>query len=251
MHFKAASNNTSPIRWLLSCGVIVFIASSPTPSFAADEEGWGGEVGLGGVRTGGNTSVQSINGTAKLTRDWEALHFYLAGTALTAQNQGAVYSEKYTVDFSLVYYLSERAYVYTQELYTKDRFSGYQHRISETVGAGYSLIKNDTHTLTVSLGGGLRQSKHTTTRVTKNEAIWSPAMEYNWNISPTSSFHQQIYALSGKENTVSHFNSDLNMQILGNLSAQLGFHATHTSKVPSPAIKKLDTESVVNMVYSF
>ncbi|MDQ6975538.1 MAG: DUF481 domain-containing protein [Mariprofundaceae bacterium] len=233
--------------------VALLAATFSVPALAAaEEEAWKGELGLGGVRTGGNTQIQSINATAMTGRSWGAFELKATGKALSSSDRGASTSEKYNAGLSLNYHFSDRFFVFQDSGFTKDLFSGYTHRIIATVGVGYKVIKTEAHTLEVLAGGGIRQNKIAgVAGKTQNEGVAGGSLQYHWVISPTSSFKQSISSQYGKENTVSNFNSDLNMQIIGNLSAQLGFHLTHTSKVPFPSIKKTDTESTVNMVYSF
>jgi len=235
----------------ISVGLLA--ATCAVPALAsAEEEAWKGELGLGGVRTGGNTQIQSINASAMTGRSWGAFELNVSGKALSSSDKGTINSEKYNTILSLNYHISDRLFVYQDSGFTKERFSGYKYRIIATAGAGYKMIKSEAHTLEIMAGGGVRRSKlDGVGGKTTNEGVAGGSLHYHWVISPTSSFKQTISSQYGKENTVSSFNSDLSMLIIGNLSAQVGFHLTHTSKVPSVVIKKTDTESVVNMVYSF
>jgi len=236
---------------VLAAGLLAISFAVPVLA-SAEEEAWKGELGLGGVRTGGNTQMQSINATAKTGRSWGAFELNISGTALSSSDRGAITSEKYNAGLSLNYHISDRLFVFQDTGFVKQRFSGYKHRVIATAGVGYKVIKTEAHTLEVMAGGGVRSSKiEGPGGKTENEGVGGGSVDYHWVISPTSSFTQSISSQYGKKNTVSTSNSDLSMQIIGNLSAQIGFHLTHTSKVPSPTIKKTDTESVVNMVYSF
>lgn len=236
---------------VLAVGLLA--ATLAVPALAtAGEEVWKSELGFGGVRTAGNTQVQSINATARTGRSWGVFDVSLSGKALSSSDHANVTSEKYNAVLSFTYNLSDRFYLFQDSGFIKERFSGYKHRVVATLGMGYKLIKTEKHMLEVLVGGGIRHSKYEgVVGLIQNEAVGGGSLQYHWTISPTSSFNQTISAQYGKENTVSHFNSDLSLQVIGNLAAQLGFHVTHTSKVPFATIKKTDTESVVNMTYSF
>ncbi|MDX8377698.1 MAG: DUF481 domain-containing protein [Mariprofundales bacterium] len=225
--------------------------SSLFPVMAEEVKGWNGDISLGGVYTGGNTQTKSINAAVNAKNKWDVWTLSGKASALNASDFGTTTVEKYDTAVEIQYDITERAYLFLLSDFEKERFSGYLHRTSETFGIGYHLIKGDVHNLYVATGVGARQSKLELTKITKQEVTGLASAGYFWTISPTSSFEQQLFVQSGKENTVSESSSKLTLQIYGNLAAQLAFNAKHTSKVPTTAQKKLDTESSVNLVYNF
>ncbi len=238
-----------PAWWTMPLAVMLAFPALATG--AEENAAWSGKVGAGGVRTSGNTQTQSLNATASAGRRWDNFEVNLSGKALSSSDQNVVTSEKYNASISLNYHMNDRLFLFQDSGFVKERFSGYRYRVVVTIGAGYTLLKNGEHDLSILAGGGIRHSKLEGIAKTENEGIAGGQLQYSWKISPTSTFTQSIASEYGKANTVTRLNSDLSLQIIGNLAAQIGFHVTHTSKVPLPTVKKTDTESTINAVYSF
>jgi putative salt-induced outer membrane protein len=210
---------------------------------------WSGEVDGGAVRTSGNIETQSLNAHGKLAVRYGPWKQTLRGNALNTQNQGATTGERYRLSLKTNYHLTERSYLFGRIGYVNDRFTGYRSRTTETTGYGRDLIQNERFHWNLELGGGARQDR-LVDGTRRQSAILRGATHAAWRISDSTKLKQMISEDGGADGWVTHSVTSLQSRIYGNLSSKIYFRFTNTSKVPAGR-KKLDTETGVNLVYSF
>jgi putative salt-induced outer membrane protein len=211
---------------------------------------WKGDAELGVLATNGNTKTKNIDAKLKVVNDRERWRHTLNGEVLNSSEQGSTTAERYFVSGKSDLKLTERSYVFGLLTYENDRFSGYDHRVTETLGYGRNIIKSDTLNLDLEAGLGARQSKLSASGENQNEAMLHLAGGLEWKLSNTSTFSEDLSSDIGRKSTVTKSVTALKTQIAGNLASKLSFTAKHTSQVPA-GITKLDTETAVTLVYGF
>lgn len=216
---------------------------------SAQAADWSGELDGGIVRTSGNTQTQSLNAQGKLAVRYGHWKQSVKGNALNTQNQGSTTAERYQASLKSNYYLSERSYLFGRIGFVSDRFSGYRTRVTETAGYGRDLIRRKAFHWNLELGGGARQS-HLTDGTRRQTAIFRGATHAVWHISDTATFKQEVSEEGGTDGWVTGSTTSLQTHIYGNLSSKIYFSVIDTSKVPAGR-KRVDTETGVNLVYSF
>ena len=210
---------------------------------------WKGDAELGLLNTNGNTKTRNITAKAKIVNDRDRWRHTVNGEALNSSEQGGTTAERYFVSGKSDYKLTEKSYTFGLLTYENDRFSGYDHRTTETLGYGRNIIKNDKLTLDLEAGVGARQSKLSATGENQNEPLLRLAGALGWKISKTSTFNEDISSDFGRDSTITKSVTALKTQIAGNLASKLSFTAKYTSHVPA-GVTKLDTETAVTLVYS-
>lgn len=75
-------------------------------------------------------------------------------------------------------------------------------------------------------------------------------VKYQYVISPSATFNQNVQVESGDTNTYSKSETYLKLKINGNLNAKLGYEVKHNSDVPA-GVDKTDTMTTVTLVYGF
>jgi len=226
--------------------LIILAAPYAGTAQAAD---WSGEVDGGAVRTSGNINTQTLNAHGKLAVRYGRWTQILRGNALNTQNQGATTGERYRLSLKTNYHLSELDYLFGRLGYVNDRFTGYRSRVTETAGYGRDLIRRKRFHWNLELGGGARQDR-LVGGVRRQSAIVRGATHAVWHISDASKLKQMVEEDGGSDGWVTHSVTSLQSRIIGNLSSKIYFSLTDTSKVPAGR-KRLDTETGVNLVYSF
>ncbi len=216
----------------------------------AQESSWGGEAELGIVATSGNTETQTYNAKIKAENERDQWHHKLAFEALNSSNNQVTTAERYNLSGQSNYKLSDTRYLYGMLAYEDDRFSGYDYRVSESLGYGASVIKREGLQLDIEVGLGARQSKLDDTGDSENEGVVRLAGNLAWEISETSRFTEELTSEIGEEATITKSVTGLKSQINGSLAMKLSYTIKHTSKVPA-GIEKTDTETAVTLVYGF
>jgi len=234
--------------------VISIIASGlllANSAFAEEAEKslWKASAEIGYVSTSGNTNTDTLNAKAMASTDREQWRHKIEVTALNASDANVTTAEKYTVTGQTDYKLNDPNYLFGNIAYENDKFSGYQYRVTESVGYGRRVIKETDLTLDLEIGPGARQSKLDNGN-TESESMLRGAAKLDWTVSKTSKFAEVLTVEAGEDVTVSKSVTSLSSQVNGSLSMKFTYTYKHTSEVPV-GVDDTDTETAVTLVYSF
>jgi putative salt-induced outer membrane protein len=210
---------------------------------------WKSNLELGYVQTGGNTQVRSLNTKGKMINDGKSFRTTAEGTALNTTDKSVTTAERYSASLQEDWKFTEYDYAFIRAGFDTDRFGGFKRRISETLGYGRTLLKQDGLDWNIELGSGARQTTLTSNKKT-NELIGRVASNLKWKINDNASFIQEFKAEGGKEGVVSNSLTALQNKISGHLSSKISYAIQHTSKVPV-GTKKDNTEFSVALVWSY
>lgn len=210
---------------------------------------WKASAELGYVATSGNTNTQTLNAKAMASNEREKWRHKVEVSALNASDKEVTTAEKYTFTGQSDYKLEKPNYLFGNIAYENDRFSGYEYRVSESIGYGRRVIDNTGLNLDLEIGPGARQSK-LDDGTTQNEAMARAAARLNWAVSETSAFEEYILIESGEDVTVTKSVTSLSSQINGSLSMKVTYTYKYTSEVPV-GIDDTDTETAITLVYNF
>jgi len=210
---------------------------------------WKGEAELGFVSASGNTKTETVNAKAKVTTNRDKWRHKLEAAALGASNSADTTAERYTLTGQSDYKISEQNYFFGLVNYEKDRFSGYDYRVSESLGYGRRVIEEPAFTLDLEVGPGARQSK-LDNGDSDSEFVVRGAAKFDWFISDTSKFSEVLTVEAGEDATISKSVTGLTSQIAGSMAMKLTYTIKNTSDVP-PGVKNTDKETAVTLVYSF
>ena len=171
-------------------------------------------------------------------------------TALNGEQEQVRTAERYTVGNKLDYNFDENNYAFLALDAEKDLYGGVRERTTETVGYGRRLLLGPVHTLNVNAGAGSRQQLPQDGRGRDYEFIGRVSADYLWRITETSSFSQKAKIESGPENTFTEAVSELKLNIIGNMSANISFTVRDNS-ITTLDSSRTDTFTAVNLAYKF
>jgi len=237
---------------LIVCLPLMLFANSSLVHADTDENNtskWNSELGLGYVKTTGNTRTQSIKATAKTLHERKQWRHSASLEALNTSENDKNTAERYLLTGKIDYKYTKYNYWYLTASYENDRFSGYDRRTSESVGYGRRLLENEKITLDTEIGPGARQTKFDTGEHTR-ELIGRIAASFKWKISNNSDFGEEVFSEIGDKTTVTKTVTSVKASINSQLAMKLSYTVKYTSDVPI-GTKKTDTESVVTLVYNY
>lgn len=241
---------------------LIFITSATliTGNAFAEEEApkslWKASAELGYVATTGNSETQSLNAKAMVSTDREKWRHKGEITALNGSTTDQVTdieqttAQKYTLMGQSDYKLAGKNFLFGVINYDDDKFSGYDYRVTESVGYGRRVIEDTDLIIDLEIGPGARQSKLTSTGETESEGLIRGAAKIDWTISKSSKLAEVLTVDAGEDVTITKSVTSLSSQIEGNLSMKITFTYTNTSEVPV-GIEETDTETGVTLVYNF
>ncbi|MGN6374538.1 MAG: DUF481 domain-containing protein, partial [Sphingomonas sp.] len=210
---------------------------------------WAGKATLGGWLNTGNSPGVGLSGAVDLERDGLQWRHKLHLQADYQENNHVTTREHYFASYEPNYKVDDRSYIYGSTQFESDRFSGYFTRFSESVGAGYSVLKRPDLKLDLELGPAYRYTAFTDHTVQSSIATRG-SVDFSWKINSSITLTQQA------DGYFQHFNSTLsgttalNAKLFGPLSAQFSYNVQYESMPPAGSVST-DTISRASLVYSF
>jgi len=229
--------------------IIAVLAIFTSVSVLAADGPWTAKAGLGYLATTGNSESTSVNGTLDVGYAVGRWNHELGFLALGAQSDGLTTAERYSLGYKAKWDIRDFDYAFAGLNYDKDKISSVEQSISETLGYGRRLIKNELQELNAEAGVGYRQQDFVD-GTDDSSAIVRLAGDYLYNISDTSKFTQTLAIEIGGDNTSTIAVSELNTKIRDTLSLVLGFTVNNNSDVPA-GFDKTDTFTSINLEYAF
>ena len=131
----------------------------------------------------------------------------------------------------------------------KDRFSGYEQQVSETVGYGRRLIDSGNHVLDGELGAGAKQLD-AADGTSSTDFIATGRLNYVWTFSETAQFTQDLIVEYGSTNTYIESVSAVKTTLIGDLGLVASYTIKNNSDV-LPGIEETDTYTALALEYVF
>lgn len=220
------------------------------PAIAQEEYGITREAQVGALITSGNTEEESLNFALSMTINPESAWLYsfsLDGLYNASDNE--VKGQRFYGVASANYEFSDDSYFQTRASHEDDRFSGFDSQSDLTFSYGRGFLQNRADMgLTVDAGIGIRWSRLDGSDF--DEPILRVAGDYNWIISETATFQQELATEYGTDSNIYRSESSIETQILENLSLRFSLRIKHQTEVPAGR-DETDTETAVTFVMNF
>jgi putative salt-induced outer membrane protein len=146
--------------------------------------------------------------------------------------------------------MSEISYFQTRASHEDDRFSGFASQSDLTFSYGRDLLVNrGDMSLSVVGGIGVRWTRFNDGS-DSDEPILRFAGEYEWTLSDSAVFNQELSMEAGSDSDIYRSESSIETDIMENLSLRFSFNIKHQTAVPVGK-KKTDTQTAVTFVMNF
>jgi putative salt-induced outer membrane protein len=231
---------------VLSMTGVVF-AQAEVP---AEVEGpWSGSLSLGFLSTSGNTDTTSDNTTVGVGYARDKWTHAFKASAHGADDTDVTTAEAFQAGWKSEYNFTEHDFLFGAVDWRKDRFSGVDQQISETIGYGRRIIDTPAHLLSAGLGVGSRQAD-LADGTSESGVIGRGNVDYKWTFSETAGFEQHIIVESGSENTYLESVSAVRAKLLSDFALVLAYTIKQNSDVPV-GTEKTDKLTAISVEYAF
>jgi putative salt-induced outer membrane protein len=213
------------------------------------ESPWSGKATLGYLATSGNTENSTLNTGFEVgytSGQWAHL---LDAAAINSSENEVTTAEAYDLGWKSERNLTDKDFLFGRLHWRKDKFSGYDTQLSETIGYGRRLLDTDVHKLNAEIGVGARQSK-LQDGTKEDETIFRGGMDYKWLFSETAEFRQDLTVEGGEENTYFESVTAVSAKLLGDLALVASYTIKHNTDVPA-LTEKTDTYTALSLEYVF
>jgi len=205
---------------------------------------------LGALFTSGNTDEQSLNFGAEIDVDQANWDYRFSIDGLYTSSEGRVKAQKAIGIARADYQISEISYFQTRASHEDDRFSGFASQSDLTFSYGRDMLSNNAN-MDLSLVGGIGVRW---TRFNQggdsDEPILRFAGEYDWTISESASFSQDLSVEAGSDSDIYRSESSIETAILDNLSLRFSINIKHQTEVPLGK-DNTDSETAITFVMNF
>ena len=225
------------------------MAAELTDSTPEKPSKWNSEAELGFVKTTGNTETESFVLKARVINTREKWRHIARGEALRNADGDTVTAEKYFLSGKSEYTFRDRSYVFGLVTYDDDRFSGFNYQLLGVLGYGRVVMERESVKLNLEVGAGGRQSDPEIGD-TDNEAVLRAAGDFEWKISKSATFIQELSSDIGEDKTITRSLTALTTKINSYLSSRIAYQLRHTSEVPV-GIEKTDTEFTFTLLFKY
>lgn len=215
---------------------------------------WEGKGEIGAVFARGNTDADTVNLKLDLAATMDRWKHEMGFAALRAKADDERTADRYLATWQSNYALTQQLYWFGRLRYEDDRFSGFQYSASVSTGFGYRFIDTEVTTLSGQAGVGWRRMRTEETRFepaeTLNNAVAIAGLNFARQLNALTKLVDKLAVESGSDNTlVSNF-IGLEVKMTTALALAVGLDTRYNSSPPAP-MKKTDTLTTVNLVYSF
>lgn len=235
---------------LVVTSLLVGSAYGQEEAGAGEDAGpWSGKVVFGFLSTDGNTENTSSNAGFEVGYTSGKWAHVLDGLAVNSAQEDETTAEAYQLGWKTEYNFSPRDYAFGRLNWRKDRFSGYEQQLSETVGYGRRLIDTGAHVLNAEVGLGARQLD-LPDGTSEDDVILRGGLDYTWTFSETAKFTQDLIIESGDTNTYIESISALTAQLIGDIALVASYTIKNNSDV-LPGLEETDTFTALSLEYAF
>jgi len=244
----------------LSSASVAWADATPPPP---PQHEWIGKGQFGFLDSKGNANSASVNGNIDMSRYDDAWKNELYLSGLYGSNTGVVSAERLEAREQSNYTISTGTFAFGGLRYEHDLFDGFQYQESITGGAGYKFLDADGDKLTAQAGPGYRRLRpevivrgnngavtSRTPLAASGEAIATASVDYSHTFTPTTTLTNKFLMEYGSADTSTHDEIALVVKMSTKLALSVGYAITDNSKPPAP-LKKVDTLTTVNVVFSF
>lgn len=210
---------------------------------------WSGSVEAGYLASQGNSKSSSANAAFSASYNHESWTHSVKASAKTSSSSDVTTGERYTAALKTALATSEFDYLFGAINFDKDRFGGFDQRLSESAGYGRQILKSEQQNLTAEIGVGARQTE-STTGVDVSETIGRGNLAYSYAFLAGAKFSQTLLVESGEESTFAESVTSLAMPLVQNVSLNLAYTVKHNSVVAA-GTKHSDSYTAINVGYTF
>ncbi|MEO8777329.1 MAG: DUF481 domain-containing protein [Rhodanobacter sp.] len=274
--------NKTLIAGLLLAGLASFAVQAQdtapdasTTSNASNTGGWTGSGEFGFASATGNTRSQNIDAKLGLKQEndqWKNVFFVdvlrtkaqqkvvdASGNTIEEFNTTA---NRYDGGASVGLKLDTRSYIVGAGRYEHDQFGANLWQATVSLGYGYIALKDERNELSFEIGPGYKRYRPADDHVllngvlvpqqqeTQGEVVARGLINYKYKISANTAFEDTFLTEAGSKNTYVQNDAGLAVSMTKKLALKVGFQVRYNSEV-QPGIKKTDTLTTTNLVYSF
>lgn len=250
-------NHRCVLRHALAVGILCALP------LTAAAENWTGVGEFGLAIASGNAESENINGKLAFVNesdDWK--HSFGFGVLRAKgevvgdfdgdgipEKSKQLTANRYEFGASSAYKMTERSSWVAALRYENDDFAAFDSQATFSIGYGHQFIDSERTKLRTEIGPGYRRAE-LAGGPTESEMILRGVVDFSHQLTDTTRLVNTLLIESGSDNTFAQNDIGVAVSINEALALKAGLQARHNTDV-WPTVKKTDTLTTLNLVYSF
>lgn len=205
------------------------------------------------VQTSGNTNTETFSEKVEVKYNGEVYRALIKNSALLTRQDRKETANRFDVSSRVERLFTERFFAFASTSYERDRFSGYEYKISGGPGIGYDLVRTDHHELKTLLSYIYYYNKIAGDSIQQYPTLKAEA-NYLAHLRDNLRLKEYLTYIVNLEDTETYFiNSETSLEVKINkyLSLGVGYKIAYQNKPPEPGIKRLDTTFSTSLIVDF
>ncbi len=215
---------------------------------------WTGSFGAGLALTQGNKDTSNFNLSFDIKRDPKTKTVFKAdGLYILATENGDSNADRGIINVRVERLITERAYLFGQVGYVRDKFKDIEYLVAPTVGAGYKLIATDRTTFDVDSSVGLVFEKNTGFDVETDGAV-TLGEKFTHKISNSAAFTQgatALWKMNDFGDALYTFTAGIAASVTTRVQLKLEFQDVYKTRPTGVLVEKNDIAFITAFVYKF
>jgi putative salt-induced outer membrane protein len=213
---------------------------------------WDVAASVGIAATSGNSDTSQFSAAYDLAYDPLTRNIFKSGALfLRGTTEGDVSAERFLFNVRDEYKISDRTYVFGNNLYLRDRFKSISYLDAVTGGVGYKLVASDRTKLDVDGGAGGVWEKNTALELKSSGAV-TAGEKLRHQLTPTTTLTQSVTALwktNDVEDALYTFGAGVAVAVSSRTQLKFEVVDVFKNKPPTADVKKNDVATVVAIVF--
>jgi putative salt-induced outer membrane protein len=221
-------------------------------SIHAQEKTWERRAELSYVQTTGNSRSETASFKLDVNGKGEKNRAFMRLLYLLMRDEGQQKANKFSSGIRYERVFTGRLFGFIDTGYLRDRFAGFEHRVSAGPGIGYDMMTGEKQVLKSLVSGMYVYEKYAVNDHNSDRfATLKMALNYGWNIKENVSFKTNgNYSVSLKDHEKYYINveSSLSVGINSRFSIGISYLVNYQNLVPAPHIRSTDTSFLTSLI---
>ncbi|UTW58965.1 DUF481 domain-containing protein [Kordiimonas sp. SCSIO 12603] len=219
--------------------------------YYVDPELWNAKIQLGAGSSTGDTNEKSVTTGLTFKRKFgEAWEHALDLGFDYARNAGTTTRQRFVAKYETLWRAWKKGFLLNYTELELDRFSGFDYRVVENIGAGVDVFDTGKQKLRFEGGPGVRFSKLKETGATESEYLGRLSTTYDVKLSGDLTLKDKSSVIFASESTTFENLAQFNAKLNSHLAARLSVEVKYDSNAPDTT-SAWDTATRATLVYGF
>lgn len=248
-------NSTLSTSTATTALAVLSLLAGPATALAGDgkiaDRTWVGEMTMGASLATGNTDRYALDAEGRLRLRMGRVEDEYRIAAEFAEENKITTAQRFRGRYQSSVDIQEGLFGFGFAQGEKDRFAGYDYELEGGVGFGYRIVETDDLIVSVQGGPGYRYGKVPVPTASERQIFARGSATLDFKLSDNARINDDLAVSWDSQRTKVENTLSLTSKIIGAVSGRTTFHLRANSNPPGLGLKKTDTTTKVQLVYSF